>query len=79
APNPSLRVASLRPKGMVPSDRLGEFPDWKTVEIKRRPDGRPFLFINYQKADTLSKVLIYENVILHVDVALCLIYLNIER
>lgn len=35
APNPPLRAASPRQKGMVPSDRLGEFPDWKAIEIKK--------------------------------------------
>jgi len=39
-PNPLLRAASQRPKGMVPSVRRGDIPDWKAIEIKRRPDGR---------------------------------------
>jgi len=45
APNLPLKAASLRPKAMVPSDRLGEFADWKTIEVKRRPDGRLFIYL----------------------------------
>jgi len=41
-PNPPFKAASPWPKAMAPSDRQGEFADWKAIEIKRRPDGRLF-------------------------------------
>lgn len=39
---PVAQGASLRPNVMVPSDRRGEFPDWKAIEIIKATRWSPF-------------------------------------